>query len=114
MYGPGTHCAVPECTGTYNTFAPLWARRGRPKNTASPVSCAVRSRTARGTSNRYSRAVAVVPLRSNHMLLIVGVVIVLIAVVISPKMRVPGGVNASTLGWMSDKWLAEHRASHSR
>ena len=48
------------------------------------------------------------------MLLIVGVVIVLIAVVISPKMRVPGGVNASTLGWMSDKWLAEHRASHSR
>ncbi|HEU5257160.1 MAG TPA: hypothetical protein VFU28_14305 [Vicinamibacterales bacterium] len=48
------------------------------------------------------------------MLLIVGVVIVLIAVVVIPKMRVPGGVNASTLGWMSDKWLAEHRASHSR
>jgi hypothetical protein len=49
------------------------------------------------------------------MLLIVGAVIVLIAVVIIiPRMRVPGGVNASTLGWMSDRWLAEHRASHSR
>ena len=48
------------------------------------------------------------------MLLIVGAAIVLIAVVVIPRMRVPGGVNASTLGWMSDKWLAEHRASHSR
>ena len=48
------------------------------------------------------------------MLLIVGVVIVVIAVVVIPKMRVPGGVHASTLGWMSDKWLAQHRASHSR
>ena len=35
------------------------------------------------------------------MLLRVGVVIVLIAVVVIPKMRVPGGVNANTLGWMS-------------
>ena len=56
----------------------------------------------------------VVPPGRDHMLLIVGVVIVLIAVVIIPKMRVPGGVNASTRGWMSDKWLAEHRASQSR
>ena len=29
-----------------------------------------------------------------------------------PKMRVAGGVNASTLGWISEQWLAEHRASH--
>lgn len=48
----------------------------------------------------------------NHMLLIVGAVIVLIAVVIIPRMRVPGGVNASALGWMSERWLAEYRASH--
>jgi hypothetical protein len=48
------------------------------------------------------------------MLLIVGGVIVLIAVVIIPRMRVPRGVNASTRGWMSDKWLAEYRASYSR
>jgi hypothetical protein len=44
---------------------------------------------------------------------IIGVVIVLIAVVIIPRTRVPGGVNAGNLGWMSDQWLAEHRASHS-
>jgi hypothetical protein len=47
------------------------------------------------------------------MLFIVGVVIVLIAVVIIPRMRVPGGVNSANLGWMSKQWLAEHRASHS-
>jgi hypothetical protein len=49
----------------------------------------------------------------NHMLFIVGVVMVLIAVVIIPRMRVPGGVNSANLGWMSERWLAEHRASHS-
>jgi hypothetical protein len=49
----------------------------------------------------------------NHMLLIVGAVSVLIAIVIIPRMRVPVGVNASALGWMSERWLAEYRASHS-
>jgi hypothetical protein len=47
------------------------------------------------------------------MLLIVGLVMALIAVVIIPRMRLPGGVNAANLGWMSEQWLAEHRASHS-
>jgi hypothetical protein len=47
-----------------------------------------------------------------HMLFIVGAMIVLIAVVIIARMRVPGGVNANTLGWMSEQWLAEHRVSH--
>lgn len=47
------------------------------------------------------------------MLLIVGAVILLIAVVIIPRMRVPDGVHGSTLGWMSERWLAEHRAAHS-
>jgi len=47
------------------------------------------------------------------MLFIVGVVIVLIAVVFIPRTRVPGGVNSANLGWMSEQWLAEHRASHS-
>jgi hypothetical protein len=46
------------------------------------------------------------------MLFIIAVVIVLIAVVIIPRMRVPGGVNSANLGWMSKQWLAEHR-SHS-
>jgi hypothetical protein len=49
----------------------------------------------------------------NHMLFIVGVVIVLIAVVIIQSRRVPGGVNSASLGSMSAQWLAEHRASHS-
>ena len=47
------------------------------------------------------------------MLLIVGAVIVSIAVVIVPRMRVPGSMNGSTLGWMSEQWLAEHRAADS-
>ena len=46
------------------------------------------------------------------MLLIVGAVIVLITVAAIPRMRVLGGMNASPLGWMSEQWLAEHRASH--
>jgi len=45
------------------------------------------------------------------LFIVVGAVIV-IALVIIPRMRVPGGVNANTLGWMSEQWLAEHRASH--
>ena len=47
------------------------------------------------------------------MLVIVGIVIGLIAVATIPRMRVPGGVNSTNLGWMSEQWLAEHRASHS-
>lgn len=47
------------------------------------------------------------------MLFIVGVIIVSIAVVIIPRMRVPRRVNSADLGWMSAQWLAEHRASHS-
>jgi hypothetical protein len=43
---------------------------------------------------------------------IIGILIVFIAVVIIPRMRLAGGVNAATLGWMSEQWLAE-RASHS-
>jgi hypothetical protein len=49
----------------------------------------------------------------NQMLFIVGVVIVLVAVVIIPRMRVPGGVNSANLGSMSERWVAEHRASRS-
>ena len=47
------------------------------------------------------------------MLFIVGIVVVLLLVVILPRMRVPGGVNPTTLGRMSQQWLEEHRASHS-
>ena len=46
------------------------------------------------------------------MLFTFGVVIVLIAVVTIPGMRLPRGLDAAPLGWMSQQWLAEHRASH--
>ena len=47
------------------------------------------------------------------MLFIVGVGIVLMAVGIIPRIWVPGGVNSVNLGWMSERWLAEQRASRS-
>ena len=46
------------------------------------------------------------------MLFIVGVGFVLIALGIILRVRVPGGVNSDSLGWMSEQWLAEHSASH--
>jgi hypothetical protein len=48
----------------------------------------------------------------NHMLFTAAVVIVLAAVAIVLRMRM-AGLNADDLGWMSEQWLAEHRASHS-
>jgi len=45
------------------------------------------------------------------MLFILGVVVALAAVLIRPRMRVPGRVNAAHLGCMSEQWLAEIRAS---
>jgi hypothetical protein len=47
------------------------------------------------------------------MLFIVGVAIVLAAVMIIPRMRLPRGVEAAPFGTMSEQWLAEQRASHS-
>jgi hypothetical protein len=46
------------------------------------------------------------------MLFIIGAVAVLLGLVIIPKMRRSGGVHSANLGWMSERWLAEHRASH--
>jgi hypothetical protein len=48
------------------------------------------------------------------MLFFVGFVAALVAVVIIPRMWVPGGVSSPNLGWMSEQWLTEHRASHSQ
>jgi hypothetical protein len=45
------------------------------------------------------------------MLFSLGAVMALIAIMMIPRMRVPGGVNATKLGWMSEQWLADHRAS---
>lgn len=46
------------------------------------------------------------------MLLIIGVLLTLIAVALIFRARVPGGVNAAQLGWVSQRWLADYRASH--
>jgi hypothetical protein len=46
------------------------------------------------------------------MLFIIGLVTAVIAIVIIPRMRMPGGASSPSLGWMSEQWLAEHRASH--
>jgi hypothetical protein len=47
-----------------------------------------------------------------HMLLIFGVLVILVAAALIFRARVPGGVNGAQLGWMSQRWLAEHRASN--
>ena len=46
------------------------------------------------------------------MLLIIGMLIAVLAVALIVRARVPGGVNSSQLGWVSQRWLAEYRASH--
>ena len=47
------------------------------------------------------------------MLAIAGVVIALIGVALLPHVRMPSGSNAADLGWMSQRWLSEYRASQS-
>jgi len=42
------------------------------------------------------------------MLLVIGALISLTVILF----RVRAGKNAATLGWMSERWLAEYRASH--
>ena len=46
------------------------------------------------------------------MLLMIVVLLALAAVVISSRVRLPGAVNRTQLGWMSQRWLADYRASH--
>jgi hypothetical protein len=48
----------------------------------------------------------------DDMLLTIGVFITVTAVVIVHRMRVSVDRSAPNLGWMSEQWLAEHRASH--
>jgi hypothetical protein len=48
------------------------------------------------------------------MLFILALILTVSAVAAIFRFRVPGGVNAATLGWMSQQWLAEYRASRRR
>ena len=46
------------------------------------------------------------------MLFVVGAIVVLVALVVVPRLQMGNGANAHALGWMSDQWLNEYRASH--
>ena len=46
-------------------------------------------------------------------MLISGILIALTAAVVIARVGTSEGVNTPPLGWMSEQWLAEHRASHS-
>lgn len=46
------------------------------------------------------------------MLLLTTALVTLIAILLSSRLRVPRRVNPANLGWMSEQWLAEYRASH--
>jgi hypothetical protein len=46
-------------------------------------------------------------------MLFVGIVVVLVATAMIARMRVRRRVNGADLGWMSEAWLAAHRASQS-
>jgi hypothetical protein len=45
------------------------------------------------------------------MLFIIGILIALASAVIIRRVRI-AGVNAEAIGWMSQQWIAEYRASH--
>lgn len=59
---------------------------------------------------RFSNAADTCPWRK-HMLLTIGALITLTALSILRRVWVPEGVNTAKLGWMSDQWLHEYRAS---
>lgn len=113
-YARGMNGAVPECTPT----------RLQPGPRQSPPDATRQRSRPRGlcrSAQTGNRENATITIRregpgygGNPMLFIVGFVLVSVAVVIIRRMRVPGGVNAAPLGWMSEQWLAEHRTSHSR
>ena len=50
---------------------------------------------------------------ASTMLFIIGLVLLLlIGLAVATWRRGRADVNATNLGWMSEQWLAEHRASH--
>ena len=95
-YVAGLNGAVPECTHDPQAFR-----------------LCTRAQTGDGARATMAYAEKGPGYTGNRMLFIVGLVIVSVAVVIIPRMRVLGGVNAAALGWMSEQWLAEQRTSSS-
>jgi ABC-type proline/glycine betaine transport system substrate-binding protein len=46
------------------------------------------------------------------MLITIAALVVAVGAVMFYKARAAGRVDLADLGWMSEQWLAEHRASH--
>jgi hypothetical protein len=46
------------------------------------------------------------------MTFVAGVLLALTTLAIVARFRVHGSLDANSLGWMSERWLAEYRASH--
>ena len=63
------------------------------------------------TGQTPSTTHAMIALRQK-MLVTLLVLIALIAMLIGSRLHVPGSVERSQLGRMSEQWIAEYRASH--
>ena len=113
VYGPVPNGAVSDTMQPQPDTSVLSQHSWAAEEQAPCKCCGVRSRTSENSSIRYSQGNGRCSRHLENHMLIVGAVIVLIAVVIIPRMRVPGSGSRSTLGWMSEQWLAEHRAAHS-
>jgi len=67
-----------------------------------------------GSPEVTGRLGAAAPLAYLACAIVMGLIVLCIAgaaLVISSRLRVPGGVNPAHLGWMSAQWLAQYRAS---
>jgi hypothetical protein len=106
VYGPALNGAVPECTckPRSNHQGPSGRRAG------ALMRCAIENSGQQLCWLQFWHG-GMEPVE-HYMLLILGAVIASIAVVIIPRTRVRDGLNGAHLGWMSEQWLAEHRASH--
>ena len=113
-----SHCISAESTALFSSGqrgpGVRHDRRGAaPPNRETPGMCTTaQTRTAKaGTLLARQRDL---PARREHMLLIIGLLLTVIAAALIYRARVPGGVNEAQLGWVSERWLAEHRASTRR
>lgn len=43
---------------------------------------------------------------------VLGALLLLLGIIVIPVLRRRSGAGVTNLGWMSTRWLAEHRASH--
>lgn len=53
------------------------------------------------------------PSPPGHMLLTIGLIFALTSPLILSRVMAPRAANSAQAGWMSEQWLAEHRATRS-